>query len=441
MEQGPSGLNLTGHETGEAATLPSVSFCVYWTVANGDLTQTNITRGCMLEERAIMADVADKKEHADERSTPEAVADPQRTPLYEEHVNLGARMVEFGGWMMPVQYKRGIIEEHKAVRSGTGIFDTCHMGEFILRGPDAALLANNFTVNNVAALGTVQAQYSFICNEDGGVDDDCIVYQFPDHNYIVVNAAPLENDYRLLCRLAEERGFDVQLENLSEETGKLDVQGPGAAALVQRFTDVDLSKIKFFWAADGTLDGVPCRISRTGYTGEDGFELFFPIEETVRLWRLFVENGAEPAGLGCRDTLRLEASLPLSGSDVAPAYNRNPVWAGFGRFVKLDKGVDFVGREALQRAADDEGGERLINFHITGRGVPRAHYPITHEGETVGEVTSGSYGPTLDKYVGMGWVRAGLHEPGTQLQVVIRDRPVDIVVVSRPMYKKPKISG
>jgi aminomethyltransferase len=392
-----------------------------------------------LETKAIGADLADKKGHADERAEPEAVGEPLRTPLYDEHLALGARMVEFGGWMMPVQYAKGIIDEHKSVRAGVGIFDTCHMGEFILRGPDAALLANTFTANNVAALGVTQAQYSFICNEDGGVDDDCIVYQFPDHNYIVVNAAPLVNDYRLLSALKEKRDFNVQLENVSEETGKLDVQGPGAAALVQRFTETDLSTIKFFWATEGKLDGVPCRFSRTGYTGEDGFELFFPVEETVRFWRLFVENGAEPAGLGCRDTLRLEASLPLSGSDVAPPYNRNPIWAGFGRFVKLDKGVDFVGREALERAANDPGGERLINFHVTGRGVPRAHYRITNGDEKVGEVSSGSYGPTLDKYIGMGWVRAGLHESGTQLQVVIRDRPVEIVAVPRPMYKKPKI--
>jgi aminomethyltransferase len=380
-----------------------------------------------------------KKSDEDSRAEPTDVAEPARTPLYDEHVSMGARMVEFGGWMMPVQYTKGIIEEHKAVRSRVGIFDTCHMGEFVLTGPDAVHLAQLYTTNNVAALGTTQAQYSYICNEQGGVQDDCIVYQFPDHNYIVVNAAPLKSDYECLTELAMRHGLAVDLQNVSDETGKLDVQGPEAAALVQRFTDTDLSKIKFFWATTGEIDGVPCRISRTGYTGEDGFELFFPIEETVKLWRLFVENGAEGSGLGCRDTLRLEASLPLSGSDVAAQGNRNPVWAGFGRFVKLDKGVDFVGRAALQQAADDPGGERLINFIVTGRGVPRAHYMIAKDGEQVGEVTSGSYGPSLDKYIGMGWVRAGLHEPGTQLEVIIRDKPVKIEVVPRPMYKKPKV--
>jgi aminomethyltransferase len=186
---------------------------------------------------------------------------------------------------------------------------------------------------------------------------------------------------------------------------------------------------------------VPCRISRTGYTGEDGFELFFPVEETVKMWRLFVENGAQPSGLGCRDTLRLEASLPLSGSDVAPPYNRNPIWAGFGRFVKLDKGVDFVGREALQRAANDPGGERMINFQVTGRGVPRTHCAIAKDGEPVGEVSSGSFGPTLDRFVGMGWVKAGLHEVGTALDVIVRDKPVPIEVVARPMYKKPAVKA
>jgi aminomethyltransferase len=392
-----------------------------------------------LESDAIQADVMAKKSDEDSRAAPTDVAKPARTPLYDEHVSMGARMVEFGGWMMPVQYTKGIIEEHKAVRSRVGIFDTCHMGEFVLTGPDAVHLAQLYTTNNVAALGTTQAQYSYICNEQGGVQDDCIVYQFPDHNYIVVNAAPLKSDYECLTELAMRHGLAVDLQNVSEETGKLDVQGPEAAALVQRFTDTDLSMIKYFWATTGEIAGVPCRISRTGYTGEDGFELFFPIEETVKLWRHFVENGAEGSGLGCRDTLRLEASLPLSGSDVAAPGNRNPVWAGFGRFVKLDKGVDFVGRAALQKAADDPGGERLINFFTTGRGVPRAHHMIAKDGEQVGEVTSGSYGPSLDKYIGMGWVRAGLNEPGTELDVIIRDKPVKIEVVPRPMYKKPKV--
>ena len=394
-----------------------------------------------MDAEAIKADVMQKKSDEDLRAHPAAVAEPARTPLYDEHVNLGARMVEFGGWMMPVQYGKGIIEEHKNVRANVGIFDTCHMGEFILTGPDAARLANTYTTNNVAALGTTQAQYSYICNEEGGVEDDTIVYQFPDHNFIVVNAAPLKSDYALLEGLAAKHSMDVNLKNDSDATGKLDVQGPRAASLLQKFTDTDLSTLKFFWATTGTVAGVPCRISRTGYTGEDGFELFFPVEETVKLWRLFVGNGAEPSGLGARDTLRLEASLPLSGSDVAPSYNRNPIWAGFGRFVKLDKGVDFVGREALQSAADDPGGERLINFFVTDRGVPRAHYPIMKDGEQVGEVTSGSYGPSLDKYIGMGWVRAGLHEPDTELDVLIRERPVGIKVLPRPMYKKPKIGA
>jgi len=391
-----------------------------------------------MESEAARADVMAKKQDEDARTEPKAVAGPQRTPLYDEHVALGARMVEFGGWMMPVQYTKGIIEEHKAVRSQVGIFDTCHMGEFIVTGSDRVLLCNTFTTNNVAALNLGQAQYSYICNEEGGVSDDCIVYQFPDHNFIVVNAAPLASDYALLERLARERSMDVSMENASERTGKLDVQGPGAAQLVQRFTETDLSAIKYFWAQRGEVGSVECLISRTGYTGEDGFELFFPIEETVNLWRHFVEAGAQPSGLGCRDTLRLEASLPLSGSDVAPPGNRNPIWAGFGRFVKLDKGIDFVGSDALQRAADDPAGERMINFFVTGRGVPRTHYAITKDGENVGEVTSGSYGPSLDKYIGMGWVRAGLHTPGTQLDVTIRDRPVGIEVVPRPMYKKPK---
>jgi aminomethyltransferase len=396
-----------------------------------------------LEAESIKEELLSQKQAEDAQAGPEAAAEPQRTPLYDEHLSLGARMVEFGGWLMPVQYSKGIIEEHKAVRSGVGIFDTCHMGEFVLRGPEAAHLANIATTNNVAALGQVQAQYSFITNRNGGVEDDCIVYNFGDHTFICVNAAPLKSDFAWLQRLREERGLHVDLRNESDETGKLDVQGPEAASLMQKFTDTDLNPLKFFWATSGRVAGVPCRISRTGYTGEDGFELFFPVEETLKLWRLFVENGAAPSGLGCRDTLRLEASLPLSGSDVSPRGDRNPVWGGFGRFVKLDKGVDFVGQEALQAAHDapEDEGERLINFHVTGRGVPRAHCAITKDGEQVGEVTSGSFGPTLDKFVGMGWVKAGLHHHGTELDVTIRDKPVSVVVVSRPMYKKPPIKA
>ncbi len=392
-----------------------------------------------MDQQAVETNVMAMKQSADTRAHAADVAEPARTPLYQEHVDLGARMVEFGGWMMPVQYKKGIIEEHKAVRSRVGIFDTCHMGEFIVEGSDAVNLCQTYYSNNVAALKEVQAQYTFICNKEGGVIDDSIVYNFGDHNYLVVNASPLKADYAWLEELANKHSFDVRLQNVSDDTGKLDVQGPQAVALVQKFADIDLTQLKFYWAAWGKINGVPTRISRTGYTGEDGFELFFPIEETVKMWRLFVENGAEPSGLGCRDTLRLEASLPLSGSDVAPPANRNPIWGGFGRFVKLDKGCDFVGREALQRMADDPGGERLVNFEVTDRGVPRTHYPITKDGEVVGEVTSGSYGPTLDKYVGMGWVKAGLHEPGTELEVTIRERPVGICVVPRPMYKKPKL--
>src|SRR5262245_48399089 len=219
-------------------------------------------------------------------------AEPARTPLYQEHVDLGARMVEFGGWMMPVQYKKGIIEEHKAVRSGVGIFDTCHMGEFVVEGSDALTLCQTYYTNNVGALAIGQAQYTFICNDEGGVTDDSIVYNFGDHNYLVVNAAPLKGDFVWLQELCKRRNFDVRLQDQSDATGKLDVQGPKAAALVQRFTDTDLSTLKFYWAAWGKINGIPTRISRTGYTGEDGFELFFPIEETLQMWRLFVENGA-----------------------------------------------------------------------------------------------------------------------------------------------------
>jgi aminomethyltransferase len=348
-------------------------------------------------------------------------------------------MVEFGGWEMPVQYK-GILEEHKAVRERVGIFDTTHMGEFVVQGPDTLALLQYATTNDVAKLDLGQAQYTFFCNPEGGVEDDCLVYRFMDHHYVVVNAAPLDADFARLQRLAEERGFDVTLRNFSDSTGKLDVQGPQAAALVQRFTDTDLSQLKFFTATQGPINGVPCRISRTGYTGEDGFELFFPIDANEQMWNLFLENGAEPCGLGARDVLRLEASLPLSGSDVAPAANRNPICAGFGRFVRLDKEGDFVGRSALEPLAAEGGcAERMINFEVSGRGVARHGYPIvTSDGTTVGEVTSGSFSPSLNKNIGVGWVRGDLATPGPELAVQVRNQPIGIRVLKRPMYKRPK---
>ena len=363
----------------------------------------------------------------------------KKTPLNAVHRQLGGRMVEFGGWEMPVQYK-GILEEHRAVREQVGIFDTTHMGEFVVQGPDTLALLQYATTNDVAKLDDGQAQYSFFCNPDGGVDDDCLVYRFIDHHYVVVNAAPLEADFARLQRLAEEKSFDVVLRNFSDDTGKLDIQGPQAAALVQRFTDTDLAQLKYYYATQGPVARVPCRISRTGYTGEDGFELFFPLDANEQLWNLFVENGAEPCGLGARDVLRLEASLPLSGSDVAPPANRNPICAGFTRFARLDKADDFVGRAALEAFAAEGGcAERMINFEVTGRGVARHGYPlVTGDGATVGEVTSGSFSPSLNKNIGIGWVRGDLATPGTDLAVLIRNQPVGIRVVKRPMYKRAK---
>jgi len=363
----------------------------------------------------------------------------KKTPLNAAHRALGARMVEFGGWEMPVQYK-GIIEEHNAVRQRVGIFDTCHMGEFVVQGTGTLPLLQYSTSNDVSKLDLGQAQYSFMTNPEGGVEDDCLVYRFPDHHYVVVNAAPLESDFQRLSRLADEQKIGVVvLRNFSDETGKLDVQGPLAAALVQKFTDTDLAELKYYYATQGPIGGVPCRISRTGYTGEDGFELFFPMVEVERMWNLFVEAGAEPCGLGCRDTLRLESSLPLSGSDVSPDPARNPICAGFGRFVRLDKDSDFCGKDALQRFKDDGCAQKMINFEVTGRGVARAHYPIADkDGETVGEVTSGAPAPSLGRNVGMGWVRPDLAEVGTELAVMIRDQPVAIRVMKRPMYKRSK---
>ncbi|MCC6628156.1 MAG: glycine cleavage system aminomethyltransferase GcvT [Chloroflexi bacterium] len=363
----------------------------------------------------------------------------KQTPLAAVHRAMGARMVEFGGWDMPVQY-RGIIEEHRAVRTAAGLFDLGHMGQVEVTGPDAAAFLNWVATNDVATLAEGHAQYALLCRDNGGVIDDILIYALHSWFLVVVNASNTDKDVRwLLARRAERTGLNVAVRDISAATMMLALQGPRAATILQPLTDLALDPLPAFGCAEGTVDGVAAIVARTGYTGEDGFELYFPPEHAERLWTALLAagepHGLLPIGLGARDTLRLEAKMALYGHELTETIN--PYEARLGWAVKLDKG-DFIGRTALT-AIDAAGPARkLVGFKMVGRGVPRADYPLVHDGEAVGHVTSGTMSPTLGEAIGLGLVRSDLAGVGRPLHILIRERPVEAVQVPTPFYRRPK---
>jgi aminomethyltransferase len=356
----------------------------------------------------------------------------RRTPLHAAHIRAGARMIPFGGWDMPVQYA-GIVEEHRTVRSAVGCFDVSHMGEFEFRGPDAARALQRLTTNDVTALEVGQVQYSLLCYEDGGIVDDLTLYRLTDDHFMMtVNASNIDKDWAWIGRHLEGR---VDARNVSEDTGLIAVQGPHAERLVGRLADVDVAAIGYYHFRRGHVAGVPGIISRTGYTGEDGFELYLPAAGTERVWdRLLAEgraDGAAPIGLGARDTLRLEMKYALYGNDID--QTTNPLEAGLGWVVKPAKGP-FLGRDAIERVRAAGPRRRLVGFEMVDRAVARHGYPILHDDASVGEVTSGSYGPSVDRYVGMGYVPASLAAVGTAIAVEVRGRGQAARVVKTPFH-------
>ena len=362
----------------------------------------------------------------------------KRTPIYEEHRALGAKLVPFAGYEMPVQYPPGILEEHRAVRTAAGLFDVSHMGEIELRGSGALDLVQKVTTNDASKLEIGQAQYSVMCREDGGAIDDCIVYRFPDHWMIVVNASNRDKDAEWIQAAAA--GHAVQIDDRSDDIALLALQGPRAQAILARLTDIDLESIRYYHFAEGQVDGSPAVISRTGYTGEDGFELYIAAQEGARLWRRILETGARdaiaPVGLGARDSLRLEMGYALYGNDLDEAHN--PLEAGLGWVVKLDKS-DFFGRSALLRVKQEGVRERLVGFMLSDRGFPRHGYIVRQQGEPVGEVTSGILSPSLQRGVGMAYLATEAAKNGTTLEVMIRDRAVTAEVVRPPFYKQGSV--
>jgi aminomethyltransferase len=358
----------------------------------------------------------------------------KRTPLHEVHVALGAKIVPFAGYEMPVQYPTGITVEHKAVREACGMFDVSHMGEVIVRGPDAIRFVSSVTSNDVAALGIGQVQYSTLLRADGTIVDDLLVYRFPDHLMLVINASNREKD---LAHLEAHRaGFDCTMTDISDETALLAIQGPEAPAIVAALANVPLDGIKYYWFTEGTVAGVPCIISRTGYTGELGFELYFDQAEATKVWAAVMATGkVTPAGLGCRDSLRLEAGMCLYGNELDD--RTTPIEAGLTWLVKLGKAEPFLGKEVLIRQHQEGTDRKLVGFTFDERAIPRHGYPVIYGGVKVGEVCSGTMSPTLGIPVGTCYLPSAAAVEGATFVVEIRGKDVPARVVKLPFYKRP----
>lgn len=355
----------------------------------------------------------------------------KRTPLHEIHVALGAKIVPFAGYEMPVQYPGGITAEHKAVREGCGMFDVSHMGEFWINGERAVDFVNFVTTNNVAALAVGQVQYSTILNDRGTIEDDCLVYRYSDRVMMVVNASNAPKDFAHISRHAEQ--FGVTLHDATNEMTLLAVQGPKTAAILQPFTDVDLSTIAYYHFAEGIVAGQKAIVSRTGYTGEDGFELYITNDAAIPIWNALMATGEiTPAGLGARDTLRLEMGMALYGNDIDDTVT--PLEANLAWLVKLAKGP-FVGSDALAAQKASGVQKKLVGFTMQDRNFPRHGYPVFYDGLPSGIVCSGTMSPTLGIPIGTCYLPTEGAKEGTSFEVEIRGRRVPATVTKPPFYK------
>lgn len=355
----------------------------------------------------------------------------KRTPFYDKHVALGAKIVPFAGWEMPVQYAQGITVEHKAVRERCGLFDVSHMGEFFIYGERAVEFANYVTTNDVASLEIGQVHYSTILNDRGTIEDDCLVYRFADKIMMVVNASNLEKDYMHVARHAGK--FGVIVEDASDRMGLLALQGPLAAKILQPLTKTDLSTIGYYHFAEGEVAGMPMIISRTGYTGEDGFELYHDVRYSSALWDALMAAGdVTPAGLGARDTLRLEMGMALYGNDIDDTVT--PLEANLGWLVKLKKG-DFVGKPVLDEQKANGVKMKLVGFTLPDRNIARHGYPVFVGDTPSGLVCSGTLSPTLGIPIGTAYLPAEHTREGSTFDVEIRGKRVTATVVKPPFYK------
>ncbi|WP_409229023.1 glycine cleavage system aminomethyltransferase GcvT [Gudongella sp. SC589] len=363
--------------------------------------------------------------------------DAKKTPLYDEHVKLGGNVVDYAGWYLPVQYE-GLVPEHEAVRNAVGLFDVSHMGEITVKGKDALAYVNYLMTNDISTIVDNQVIYTFMCHPTGGVVDDLLVYRYDgEFFYLVVNAANIEKDHKWI--LDNKGDFDVEIENISDSVGEVAIQGPMAEKVLQKLTDYDLSQIKFFHLKrDVEIAGVNCMVSRTGYTGEDGFEVYSDNEGIVKVWNAILEagqdEGIKPTGLGCRDTLRFEAALPLYGHEMDDEIT--PLEAGFKYFVKLDKESDFIGKEALNKMWSEGLERKLAGIELLDRGIAREGYEVYKDGEKIGHITTGYKSPTLGKVIGNALIKTEFTELGTEVDVKIRNKFAKAKVISKKFLKK-----
>jgi aminomethyltransferase len=359
-----------------------------------------------------------------------------KTPLNAVHRSMGAKMVDFGGWDMPVEYS-GVIDEHRAVRERVGLFDVSHMGEIEVRGPQALDLVQHVTVNDASKLKLGQAQYSALLYETGGFVDDILVHKVADdHYFLCVNASNQDKDYE---HIVANNRFDATVENAGPRYAQLAVQGPLATRVVKKLTDADLASVKRYHFVDGVVFGAPARIARTGYTGEDGWELYVAPEDAVCLWNEILDVGASEGilacGLGARNTLRMESAMPLYGHEIDATIT--PWEAGLDWIVKLEKG-SFLGREALVKQKQQGIARKLIGFEVKGRGIARDGYEILAGGAGTGWVTSGGPAPALNKNLGMCYLPLHLAEPGNAIEISVRGRGVEAVTIPMPFYKRTR---
>jgi glycine cleavage system T protein (aminomethyltransferase) len=360
----------------------------------------------------------------------------KRTLLYDEHVRLRAKIVPFAGWLMPVQYT-SIVEEHRAVRNKVGVFDISHMGQFIVYGAGAGDWLNRMLTNNIEKLEVGTGQYTFLLNNRGGIIDDLIVYRIDQQKYLlIVNAARTDEDF---AWLQNHLGDGCSLTSRSENFGAVAIQGSQTAALFHALFDKDIELPSRNHIVDVPFNTTNVSVARTGYTGEDGIEVFFPANDAVKFWRAVLERGEplgiKPCGLGARDTLRLEMCYPLNGSDLSP--ERNPIEAGLGFFVDLAK-ADFVGRDALLKTKESGPREKLVPFRMKEKGPPpRPHYAVFCNGERIGEVTSGTLSPSLNWGVGMAYLSSAHAKIGTEIDIEIRAQKFPATVEKKPLYRKP----
>ncbi len=357
------------------------------------------------------------------------------TPLYEKHLELKGKIIDFGGWNLPVEYS-GIISEHEAVRSKAGLFDVSHMGEITVKGEDAEKYLQRIVTNDIPALENNQIAYTTMCYEDGGVVDDLLVYKYSSTDYLlVVNASNTEKDYEWLNN---NTLGNVKIKNVSLDYAQLALQGPEAQAILQKLVQENLDEIEFYhFKSDVNVGGISALVSRTGYTGEDGFELYFASSQGPKMWDMLLETGKEngivPVGLGARDTLRFEAALPLYGHEIDKDVT--PLEAGLGFCVKLSKN-NFIGRNTLSEQKTSGLKRKLVGFEMLGRGIPRNQYEVHSDGKKIGYVTTGSYSPTLKKNIGLALVDVEYAKEKTPIEIVIRNKNVKAEVVKKPFYTK-----